>query len=65
MLQSKTGIENREYHAQRSILADVDAGRISKQDLFTRGEQLLKERLQPAASAKTAERAFHPVPVAS
>ena len=26
MLQSKAGIENREYKAQRSILADVDAG---------------------------------------
>ncbi|HXY11513.1 MAG TPA: 2-oxoacid:acceptor oxidoreductase family protein [Terriglobales bacterium] len=45
MLQSKAGIENREYQAQRSILADVDAGRISKEDLFARGEQLLKERL--------------------
>jgi pyruvate-ferredoxin/flavodoxin oxidoreductase len=45
MLQSKAGIENREYQAQRAILADVDAGRISKEDLFARGEQLLKERL--------------------
>ena len=32
MLQSKAGIENREYKAQRSILADVDAGKISKED---------------------------------
>jgi pyruvate-ferredoxin/flavodoxin oxidoreductase len=46
MLQSKAGIENREYIAQRSILADVDAGKISKDELFARGEQLLKERLQ-------------------
>ena len=37
MLQSKAGIENREYKAQRSVLADVDAGRISKEELFARG----------------------------
>src|SRR5262249_41708296 len=34
MLQSKAGIENREYAAQRALLADVDAGRISKEELF-------------------------------
>ena len=45
MLQSKAGIENREYKAQRSILADVDAGKLSKQDLFARAEELMKERL--------------------
>jgi len=65
MLQSKVGIENREYQAQRSILADVDAGRISKEDLFARGEQLLKERLQPSGSAKPAQRDPHPVPATS
>jgi len=54
MLQSKAGIENKEYRAQRSILADVDAGRISKEELFARGEQLLKEHLQPQESAKPA-----------
>ena len=32
MLQSKAGIENKEYKAQRSILADVDAGKISRED---------------------------------
>ena len=65
MLQSKAGIENREYQAQRSILADVDAGRIWKEDLFARGEQLLKERLQASGSAKPAERGPHRVPIAS
>ena len=39
MLQSKAGIENREYKAQRSILADVDAGKISKEELFARAEE--------------------------
>jgi len=53
MLQSKAGIENREYKAQRSILADVDAAKISKQELFARAEELMKERLKndPARSA--------------
>jgi pyruvate-ferredoxin/flavodoxin oxidoreductase len=45
LLQSKAGIENREYKAQRAILADVDAGRISQEELFARAEELLKERL--------------------
>jgi pyruvate-ferredoxin/flavodoxin oxidoreductase len=55
MVQSKAGIENREYKAQRSLLADVDAGKISKEDLFARGDQLLKERIPGAASHKPAE----------
>jgi pyruvate-ferredoxin/flavodoxin oxidoreductase len=63
MLQSKAGIENREYKAQQSILADVDAGRISKEELFARGEQLLKERLQPSGSTHPAESGPHPAPV--
>jgi len=54
MLQSKAGIENKEYKAQRSILADVDAGKISKEDLFARGEQILKERLPGATSEMSA-----------
>ena len=54
MLQSKAGIENREYKAQRSILADVDAGKISKEELFTRAEELLKERMPSAAPHKPA-----------
>ena len=54
MLQSKAGIENREYKAQRSLLADVDAGRISKEVLFAQGEQLLKEQLQRLNSIESA-----------
>jgi pyruvate-ferredoxin/flavodoxin oxidoreductase len=56
LLQSKAGIENKEYKAQRAILADVDAGKLSKEELFARGEQLLKERMQAASAAKAAER---------
>jgi pyruvate-ferredoxin/flavodoxin oxidoreductase len=50
MLQSKGGVANREYEAQRAILADVDAGRLAVEDLFARGHELLKARLvRPAA----------------
>jgi pyruvate-ferredoxin/flavodoxin oxidoreductase len=45
LLQSKAGIENREYKAQRSLLADVDAGRLAKEDLFARAEQFMKARM--------------------
>ncbi len=63
LLQSKAGIENREYKAQRSILADVDAGRISKQELFARAEDLMKERLQPATPSASAPGAPESAPV--
>ncbi len=55
MLQSKAGIENREYKAQRSLLADVDAGKISKEDFLAHADLMLKERLAAAASHKPAE----------
>ncbi len=48
MLQSKAGIRNKEYLAQRSILADFDAGKLSRDELFARGEELLKERVKGA-----------------
>lgn len=52
MIQSKAGIENKEYEVQRSILADVDAGKISKEELVARAEELMKERLSgPVAAA--------------
>jgi hypothetical protein len=48
-------VENREYKAQRSILADVDAGKITKEELFARAEELMRERLpKPAAAHKPA-----------
>ena len=55
MLQSKAGIENREYKAHRSLLADVDAGKISKDDFFARADRLLNERLPGAAPHKPVE----------
>jgi pyruvate-ferredoxin/flavodoxin oxidoreductase len=56
LLQSKGGIVNREYQAQRSILADVDAGKISTEELFARAEDLLKERMpKPSPPTRSAE----------
>ena len=45
LLQSKGGVVNKEYRAQRDLLADVDNGRISKAELFDRAEELMEERL--------------------
>ena len=45
MLQSKSGIVNKEYQAQKAILADVDSGKIPASELFARGEELMQERL--------------------
>ena len=54
LLQSKVGIRNTEYAAQRALLADVDAGIVSREELFARAEELLEERLLGPAAAKTA-----------
>jgi len=55
MLQSKAGIENREYKAQRSLLNDVDAGTIAREDFFAHADRLLKERLPATAAHKPPE----------
>jgi pyruvate-ferredoxin/flavodoxin oxidoreductase len=66
MLQSKAGIENREYKAQRAVLADVDAGKIAKDDFFARAEELLKERMpKPAAAAHKPAPPVAPKPAAA
>jgi pyruvate-ferredoxin/flavodoxin oxidoreductase len=66
MLQSKAGIENKEYKAQRSLLADVEAGKISREDFFARAEELLKAKLSIAeATAHPAAHAAAPVPAAA
>ena len=54
LLQSKVGIRNAEYAAQRALLADVDAGLVSREELFARAEELLEERVLGPAAAKTA-----------
>jgi pyruvate-ferredoxin/flavodoxin oxidoreductase len=52
MLQSKAGIVNREYQAQKAILAEVDAGTLPLADLFAHGHDLMKERLAATVAAK-------------
>jgi pyruvate-ferredoxin/flavodoxin oxidoreductase len=52
MLQSKAGIVNKEYQAQKAVLADVDAGKLSLDELFSRGHEILKERLTGAVAVK-------------
>jgi pyruvate-ferredoxin/flavodoxin oxidoreductase len=59
MMQSKAGILNKEYQAQKAILAEVDAGKITREQLFAGAEDLMKQRLgkpgahAPAAAAPT------------
>src|SRR6185503_13092309 len=54
LLQSKAGIENREYKAQRALLADVDAGKIAMEDFLAHADRLLKERIPSPAAHKPA-----------
>ena len=54
LLQSKAGIENLEYLAQRALLEEVDSGRLSKEEFFDRAEELLEERILGPAASKTA-----------
>ncbi len=61
LLQSKAGIENREYKAQRAILAEVDSGKISKEELFANGEALMKARVgKPVSHAAVSPSAASP-----
>jgi pyruvate-ferredoxin/flavodoxin oxidoreductase len=52
MLQSKAGIKNREYEAQKAILADVDAGKVSRDEFFAHAHELLAEKLGNLVPAK-------------
>lgn len=52
MLQSKAGIKNREYEAQKAVLADVDAGKISKEEFFAHGHEMVAEKLGGLVPAK-------------
>ncbi len=52
MLQSKAGIVNREYIAQKEILADVDAGKISRDEFFAHAHEMVQEKLGNLVPAK-------------
>jgi len=65
MIQSKAGVENKEYQAQRAILADVDSGKISREDFFARAEELMKARLEIAAKESAKPASAHAAPAAA
>ncbi len=46
MLQSKAGVENLEYRAQRSLLKKVDAGEVDMQDFLARTGELFRQELE-------------------
>ncbi len=52
MLQSKAGIVNREYIAQKALLADVDAGKIAREDFFANATDMIAEKLGNPVLAK-------------
>ena len=52
MLQSKAGVVNREYQAQKAILADLDAGKIAKDEFFAHAHEIVAERLGKPVLAK-------------
>jgi pyruvate-ferredoxin/flavodoxin oxidoreductase len=52
MLQSKAGIVNKEYAAQRELLAEVDAGKLPLEEFLTHGDEILRERVSGGVLAK-------------
>jgi pyruvate-ferredoxin/flavodoxin oxidoreductase len=52
MLQSKAGIVNKEYAAQRALLAEVDAGKISHDEFFAHAHEMIAERMGKPVLAK-------------
>jgi pyruvate-ferredoxin/flavodoxin oxidoreductase len=45
MLQSKAGIVNREYQAQKAILVELEAGKISLNEFLAHADEMIEERL--------------------
>jgi pyruvate-ferredoxin/flavodoxin oxidoreductase len=52
MLQSKAGIVNKEYQAQKAILVEVDAGKIPLDEFLTHAHEMLRERITGGVLAK-------------
>ena len=52
MLQSKAGIVNKEYAAQKAILADVDTGKISMDEFLKNAREILNEKVGGGVLAK-------------
>jgi pyruvate-ferredoxin/flavodoxin oxidoreductase len=52
MLQSKAGVKNREYEAQKAVLADLDAGKVTLEEFFERGAEMVRDRMNGTVTAK-------------
>ena len=50
MLQSKAGVPNQDYTAQRALLKKVDAGEIPLDDFRARTRELFEAELVPASA---------------
>ena len=50
LLQGKAGLVNAEYKAQRAVIARADRGEITREELWTRGADLVKDELSRAAA---------------
>jgi len=53
MLQSKAGVVNKEYAAQKAILAEVDSGKLPLDEFLSHGHDILRERLSGSVLAKS------------
>jgi pyruvate-ferredoxin/flavodoxin oxidoreductase len=52
LLQSKAGIVNKEYAAQKTLLAEVESGKLPLEEFLTHAHELLTERLTGEVLAK-------------
>jgi pyruvate-ferredoxin/flavodoxin oxidoreductase len=52
MLQSKAGVVNREYQAQKALLAELDTAKITKEEFFAHAHEIIAERLGKPVLAK-------------
>ena len=52
LLQSKAGIVNKEYAAQKALLAEVESGKLPLEEFLSHAHELLTERLTGGVLAK-------------
>jgi pyruvate-ferredoxin/flavodoxin oxidoreductase len=50
LIQSKAGVDNRDYRAQRAVLARVDKGELAKEELLSRAFALVEEAVKRLAA---------------
>ena len=52
MLQSRAGIENEDYAAQKVLLKKLEDGEFTREDLLERGAELINEQIATAKEAQ-------------